>query len=467
MTPLLATLAILQHAGAVAPMLPDARAAGPSPVAVCFAPGTDPGYMERFSAWVRSASPPGGPDFVNGGRWSSTNLTPNTGVQGDPVTVRWSVPADGLTNIGGGLTSVNELNARMTQWFGSPAAGVALLRQMFAAWSAVSGVRYVETPDDGAPWGANGSATRGDVRIVSINIDGPGSVLAFNFFPDNGDMVIDASDGFGDPSNDFRFFRNTASHEAGHGWGAAHVCPQDGTKLMEPGLNTGFDGPQHDDIRGAHFGYGDVLGSNNSAAAATNIVLDGQGRFSRQTLSLDSPSDEDWLRLTLPTAGTLSATVSIPTIVAGALFLPYQSTSQGANCPAGPVVDPRIVADLMLEIRSNNGATLLASANANGFGGGETLQAVTIPAGGTYFVRVLGPSNPTFSVQLYDLSIFYLGVGCPGDANGDNVVNFADLNFVLATYGQSGPSVLGDVNHDGTVNFADLNIVLSNFGLVC
>lgn len=56
---------------------------------------------------------------------------------------------------------------------------------------------------------------------------------------------------------------------------------------------------------------------------------------------------------------------------------------------------------------------------------------------------------------------------CPGDANGDRIVNFADLNIVLSNFGQVGVGLPGDLNGDGTVNFADLNIVLSNFGLVC
>ncbi|MEA5486613.1 hypothetical protein VB775_07270 [Pseudanabaena sp. CCNP1317] len=60
-------------------------------------------------------------------------------------------------------------------------------------------------------------------------------------------------------------------------------------------------------------------------------------------------------------------------------------------------------------------------------------------------------------------------VDCPGDTNGDGVVNFADLNNVLSTFGQSGaPGFTGaDLNDDGVVNFADLNIVLSNFGVDC
>ncbi|MGP1310860.1 MAG: hypothetical protein ACTS27_11740 [Phycisphaerales bacterium] len=56
---------------------------------------------------------------------------------------------------------------------------------------------------------------------------------------------------------------------------------------------------------------------------------------------------------------------------------------------------------------------------------------------------------------------------CPGDTNGDNIVNFADLNAVVSDFGSIGTDLPGDVNGDGIVNFEDLNIVLSNFGTVC
>lgn len=60
---------------------------------------------------------------------------------------------------------------------------------------------------------------------------------------------------------------------------------------------------------------------------------------------------------------------------------------------------------------------------------------------------------------------------CPGDTNGDSVINFADLNQVLSQFGQSStpgaPFLAGDVNVDGVVNFTDLNIVLSAFGTGC
>jgi formylglycine-generating enzyme required for sulfatase activity len=59
-------------------------------------------------------------------------------------------------------------------------------------------------------------------------------------------------------------------------------------------------------------------------------------------------------------------------------------------------------------------------------------------------------------------------LACSGDANGDGVVNFTDLNAVLTSFGQSvPPGTGGDVNDDGVVNFTDLNEVLANFGVEC
>ncbi|MBX3352416.1 MAG: hypothetical protein KF684_05735 [Phycisphaeraceae bacterium] len=55
--------------------------------------------------------------------------------------------------------------------------------------------------------------------------------------------------------------------------------------------------------------------------------------------------------------------------------------------------------------------------------------------------------------------------GCVGDANADGVINFADLNVVLSSFGLTTDQ--GDLNADGVVNFSDLNLVLSAFGASC
>jgi hypothetical protein len=56
---------------------------------------------------------------------------------------------------------------------------------------------------------------------------------------------------------------------------------------------------------------------------------------------------------------------------------------------------------------------------------------------------------------------------CPGDTNDDDLVNFTDLNAVLAAFGQTGEGLAADLNDDGVVNFTDLNEVLANFGVDC
>lgn len=96
----------------------------------------------------------------------------------------------------------------------------------------------------------------------------------------------------------------------------------------------------------------------------------------------------------------------------------------------------------------------------------QQIVSFTAPAGGEYrlCVYLLDNTRNTYSLS------FGLTGACAGDANGDGVVNFLDLNAVLSNWGASGPpggGVLGDVNGDGFVNFLDLNIVLSNYGRTC
>ncbi|MCA9310453.1 MAG: hypothetical protein KDA21_04555, partial [Phycisphaerales bacterium] len=57
---------------------------------------------------------------------------------------------------------------------------------------------------------------------------------------------------------------------------------------------------------------------------------------------------------------------------------------------------------------------------------------------------------------------------CPGDANGDLAVDFADLEILLDAWGTSVvPGEDGDVDQSGVVDFADLEILLEEWGVVC
>ncbi|MCQ6458457.1 matrixin family metalloprotease, partial [Vibrio parahaemolyticus] len=88
---------------------------------------------------------------------------------------------------------------------------------------------------------------RGDVRIGGHTIDGSSGTLAYNFFPNTSDMVIDTADSFYSVTTDNSLrLRNVIMHEAGHGLGISHVESNNGSFLMEPFINLGFDGPQFD-----------------------------------------------------------------------------------------------------------------------------------------------------------------------------------------------------------------------------
>lgn len=68
-------------------------------------------------------------------------------------------------------------------------------------------------------------------------------------------------------------------------------------------------------------------------------------------------------------------------------------------------------------------------------------------------------------------SMFSPGVNpvlCPGDANGDGVVNILDASLAAANlYKGTAPYAYGDVNGDMIVTIADLDIIRAYYGTVC
>lgn len=63
-----------------------------------------------------------------------------------------------------------------------------------------------------------------------------------------------------------------------------------------------------------------------------------------------------------------------------------------------------------------------------------------------------------------------LDVCCPGNADGLDAVNFADITSVLTNFGLPVTPCMqmpGDANCDGAVNFADITSVLTSFGSAC
>lgn len=83
------------------------------------------------------------------------------------------------------------------------------------------------------------------------------------------------------------------------------------------------------------------------------------------------------------------------------------------------------------------------------------------------------PTEPAIEVDFDDVRLDASPIPpppeCPGDADGDGEVNFADITNVLANFGETYPGSTGpgDADGNGTVEFADITNVLANFSLLC
>ncbi len=144
--------------------------------------------------------------FQLGGRWSVTATDGGGIFLGDPITLTWGIVPDG-TNLSGqaGGGSSNLVNFMDNIIGSAPGSDLTqrpwftYFEQSFDRWEELTGITYNYEPnDDGATHASNTNqgvlGTRADVRIAGRFLDGNSGVLAFNFFPNNGDMVLDTGD---------------------------------------------------------------------------------------------------------------------------------------------------------------------------------------------------------------------------------------------------------------------------------
>ncbi len=368
------------------------------PVAACFAPGSDPELAMALSDLLYNQAQ----RFQQTGRWSTTALSGGGLGQGQPTTITYGYVPDGtfVPDLIGGASGNSQLFVWLNGIYGNAATWQALFDQVFDRWEELSGNTYVYEPnDDGV--NLNGlpgvAGVRADCRIAAIGIDGGGGILAYNNFPDDGDMVLDAFDGFyNSTGNNSLRLRNIIAHEHGHGKGMLHVCPANETKLMEPFISTAYDGPQLDDILNAQRHYGDPLENNDSPGQATPLGALSILPQSVTGVSIDDNSDADYYSFTIGDASEVTANI-MPT---GA---EYTQGPQTQSCNGGSNYNSQTVVDLRVQIIDANGITVLDSADDNGAGQSETASAI-LENPGTYFVRVDGAN--TNSIQAYSLAVF-------------------------------------------------------------
>ncbi|MCC5823298.1 MAG: matrixin family metalloprotease [Phycisphaerales bacterium] len=374
--------------------------------ALCFHPDTDPEYAYAVNQLIEF---PFTIQFQQTGRWTRTATDGSGLTQGTPTTLTYSFAPDGtfVPNLIG-VSGNSSLFAWLNGIYGSPENWKPLFDQVFDRWGELIGTTYVYEPnDDGATlnrtnaagWGILG--VRGDVRIAAIPIDGNGGVLAYNNFPNDGDMVFDAGDSFyNNTNNNSLRMRNIIAHEHGHGLGMLHVCPANQTKLMEPFISTAFDGPQLDDILNGHRHYGDPLEPlTDDPTTAPSLGSFGLGGNTLLTnVSIDGVNDQDFYLVTAQERSRLQVTVAPDAGV-------YQQGPQTQACNTGTTTNYNNIRDLRIDIYSpNNPFAPLATADDTGLGGTEVLL-FDIEEPGDFLVRVSasGPDN----VQRYALSLFF------------------------------------------------------------
>ncbi|MBL4809490.1 MAG: matrixin family metalloprotease [Phycisphaerales bacterium] len=438
---------------------------------VCLHPDTNPKVAEAFEQflsdlWFADTNPNA---FILSARWTNT-ATDGSGISlGDPVTLTYSFIPDGTNIIGEGPSN---LRSFMNSQIGA-GTWEALFQTALDAWADVSGLTYTHEPnDDGLSIGGFSSApgllgTRGDVRIGGNFIDGNSGILAYNFFPNNGDMVLDTGDvGFyGNGSNSYIRLRNVVTHEAGHGIGLSHIESNSDRFLMEPFIDISFTGPQIDDIRGAQRGYGDFDENNDSFGSATDfnaIVAGGGAPFvggdikSLTLRSMDDNSDIDYYAIQTGEPVTLTFMLS-PT--GGS----YQNTAQGGG-GGGSFINASAVANLNFSIADSTSAILL-TVDATGDGQDES-GIIDLPVPGQYFIIIDGDN--TNATQTYSMLTFFATLDvptCAADMNGDGVLDFFDISAFLTAFSNQDPAA--DFSDDGAFDFFDISAFLTAFGAGC
>jgi hypothetical protein len=357
-------------------------------------------------------------------RWTST-ASSGGGLQwGDPTTIRYSFVPDGTfipSGVGepaGGSNMFAVLNAQ----FGNPTTWQNIIHSAFDRWGELTGITYVYEPnDDGATHGGAGGQinVRGDVRIGMKFIDGGSNILAYNAYPNDGDMVLDSSDAgfFGNPSSNYRRFFNVLTHEHGHGLGIAHVCPINDSKLMEPLISTFYSGPQFDDILSGQRLYGDPLEPNDSITQASDLGQVSDGVTNVTNVSIDASSDLD--QFTFSVLSDKLATISV--IPVGTPYLEGPQLQNG-NCSAGTTLNPSTLRNLNVFLFNGTGTSLLTFSGSAGIGQTETIAGYAISAG-TYSIRVNGSGIDAIQPYRLELNIVdngpiasatSVGQGCGG-----------------------------------------------------
>ncbi len=375
---------------------------------------------------------------VNGqdDRWGET-ATDGSGLGlGDATTITWGYVADGTAispAVSGESSNGSSLINFLDTNIGAGGGGSDytnrpwhdLFVDIFDRWDSISGLSFNYEPNDSgqaidgtiAPRGQLGVVA--DVRIGGHSIDGQsgGNILAYNYFPDHGDMVIDTDNVnfFRAPGDNYLGLRNVLAHEFGHGMGLPHHTANNSRQLMERFVDLSFDGPQIDDIIEAQRRYGDNFedGAGNDTFSlatdlgsfnGTTVTIGTDANIATATeiaptqvdfVSIDDDSDTDFFKITLDRIYDMT------------FLLDMVGPTYNRNSDNGYNLAQQ--SDLDLAIFAADGTTLLDQSNTTGR---NVIEQIDLQlAAGTYFARVTGRDN---DAQFYEFSAFGTAVPEPG-----------------------------------------------------
>lgn len=417
-----------------------------------FAPNTDPAYIALVEDAFRE-SMLGGQRFVSGTRWTLDNrrTVAYSFVQdGVTIPVQAGIPGDGPGNsalfsiLDGAFDDGNEMTDDRATW-------QDLVDGAFDRWEDVAGVNFefrrrlvpVDPDDDPSfdnwddsmnwaddgPLGGNTAAERGDIRIGMRGIDGPGGILGYSPGPGgDGNIILDAAEDWAQVSGAdlFLFFDGAFARVIGNAIGLLGVCPDDGTKLMEPALALGIIGPRHDDIRGAHLLYGDAFEPNNARTIeSATLVFTGADTIYTD-LSIDDMADRDVFRFNYLSSGSdLRVFVSVTPVG----FSYAEGPIVAGVCQAS-VINSQALFDLRVGAFDSGGNALLPPEetdaegfrDANGLGDDEAFS-VAVADSGDYYIEVRG-TGASGEPQLYDIGVsFERTIQGPGFGYGELATN--------------------------------------------
>ena len=257
-----------------------------------------------------------------------------------PSRITYSIVPDG-TSIGGTPSNLQQTLSSLPSW-------QQQIEKAAAVWEAVTGINFVQVPDDGAPIGSSGDQ-QGDPNVGDIRIGGMAQSLgqlAFAFLPPRFNGGTNAGDIFFNTSQSWQTNGTTydvltvAIHEFGHALGMSHSAIS--TADMYASYHGTAQTLTSDDTSGIQSIYGPPPpdGSNRSSTYASDITpdIDGNGQIALANIAIVTSVDVDWYKVTVPASTTGTMVVTMQSSALSSLIpkvTVYNANLQGAVTSVG------------------------------------------------------------------------------------------------------------------------------------